>query len=202
MIRKYITGAINITTIPILATLLLLGIYKTSINPKEGIIIVTITTTIVSLILSNTYLSKKEIKYNIGQFIAISINIILIFSIYNLNKNYNYIENIFSNNYHYLNNNIYVLKSTKYKSSNQLSNKKIGILKSNSNNSIPIIENSIENIEIVEYSDKNTMIEALYNGEVQSILLNENETKNLKNNSNKIIKDTRTIYEIKIKSEV
>jgi hypothetical protein len=46
------------------------------------------------------------------------------------------------------------------------------------------------------------MIEALYNGEVQSILLNENETKILKNNSNKIIKDTRTIYEIKIKSEI
>ena len=62
MISKYITGAINITTIPILATLLLLGIYKTSINPKEGILVTTIATTIISLILSNTYLSKKEIK--------------------------------------------------------------------------------------------------------------------------------------------
>ena len=61
---------------------------------------------------------------------------------------------------------------------------------------------NIKDIELVEYTDKNTMIEALYNGEVQSILLNENETKILKNNSNKIIKDTRTIYEVKIKSEI
>lgn len=201
MINKYIKGAINITIIPILATILLLGIYKTSVDPRSNIILITIITLVVSILLAITYLSKNKNKYNIGQFIAIFINIILVFCIYTINKDYNYIQNIFSNDYNYYNNNVYVLKSTKYKSSNQLSSKKIGILKNNSDNSTPIITKSIKNIEIVEYDDKNTMIEALYNGEVQSILLNENETKILKNNSNKIIKDTRTIYEIKIKSE-
>lgn len=202
MITKYIKGAINITIIPILATILLLGIYKTSIDPKTGIMIITISTIIISIILAYTYLSKNKTKYNIGQFIAITLNIVLVFSIYNINKDYKYIENTFNNDYNYLNNNVYVLKSTKYKSSNQLSNKKMGILKNNSDNTTPIITKNIKDIELVEYQDKNTMIEALYNGEVQSILLNENETKILKNNSNKIIKDTRTIYEIKIKSEM
>ena len=139
MITKYIKGAINITIIPILATILLLGIYKTSTDPKTGIMIITISTIIISIILAYSYLSKSKIKYNIGQFIAITLNIILIFSIYNINKDYKYIENTFSNNYNYLKNNVYVLKSTKYKSSNQLSNKKIGILKNNSNNTTPII---------------------------------------------------------------
>ena len=41
MITKYIKGAINITIIPILATILLLGIYKTSIDPKTNIMIIT-----------------------------------------------------------------------------------------------------------------------------------------------------------------
>lgn len=202
MITKYIKGAINITIIPILTTILLLGIYKTSTDPKTGITIITISTIIISIILANTYLSKNKIKYNIGQFIAMTLNIVLVFSIYNINKDYKYIENTFNNDYNYLNNNVYVLKSTKYKSSNQLSNKKMGILKNNSDNTTPIITKNIKDIELVEYQDKNTMIEALYNGEVQSILLNENETKILKNNSNKIIKDTRTIYKIKIKSEM
>ena len=52
MITKYIKGAINITIIPILATILLLGIYKTSTDPKTGIMIITISTIIISIILA------------------------------------------------------------------------------------------------------------------------------------------------------
>ena len=55
MITKYIKGAINITIIPILATILLLGIYKTSIDPKTDIMIITISTIIISIILAYTY---------------------------------------------------------------------------------------------------------------------------------------------------
>ena len=178
MITKYIKGAINITIIPILATILLLGIYKTSTDPKTGIMIITISTIIISIILAYSYLSKSKTKYNIGQFIAITLNIILIFSIYNINKDYKYIENTFSNNYNYLKNNVYVLKSTKYKSSNQLSNKKIGILKNNSNNTTPIITKNIKDIEIVwvervEDKEESLRLEAEYFHKHKETVLND-----------------------------
>ena len=125
MITKYIKGAINITIIPILATILLLGIYKTSTDPKTGIMIITISTIIISIILAYSYLSKSKTKYNIGQFIAITLSILLIFSINNINKNYKYITNILNNDYSYIKNDIYVLKNTKYRNLSNIKSKKI-----------------------------------------------------------------------------
>ena len=44
MLKKYIKGAINITSIPILTAILILGIYNTTINPKKYITIILILT--------------------------------------------------------------------------------------------------------------------------------------------------------------
>ena len=46
------------------------------------------------------------------------------------------------------------------------------------------------------------MIKALKKGEIQAILIDENDMNILKSNKHQIIKETRSIHEIKIKSEI
>lgn len=202
MKTKYIKGAINILSIPLLAIILIIGISTTSTNAPKNIILISSITLITTAILIRSYLSKNKSTYNISQYIAIFINILLIFSIYNLNNEYSYLSNIITNEYYYQTNNILVLKNTKYNSNNQLNNKKIGVLSNNSHNTTPIINKKISNINIIEYKNQNEMFNDLYEGQIQSIILNENEVKILKNNYNSIVKDTKSIYEIKIKSEI
>lgn len=202
MKTNYIKGAINILLIPLLVLILLIGISYTSTNANKNILVISISTLIITFILIKSYLSKKQTSYNISQYIAIFINIILIFSIYNLNNEYSYLSNIITNEYQYQTNNILVLKNTKYNNNKQLNNKKIGVLSNNIQNTSHIINKNITNIDIIEYKNQNEMFNDLYEGQIQSIVLNENEVKILKNNYNKIIKDTKTIYEIKIKSEI
>ena len=201
MNSKYIQGAINITLIPLLSILLIIGLYTSLINYIYPIIIVSILSISLTIILSICYCSKKKLTYNISQYITASINIILLFNIIFINNNYSYLENINSNKYNYLNNEIYVLKNTKYHNNNQLTSKKIGVLKNNSKNTISLMSNIIK-ANYIEYETTNEMLEDLYNGKIQSIILNNNETKTLKLKSNKILKETRSIYEIKIKNEI
>ena len=77
----------------------------------------------------------------------------------------------------------------------------IGVLKNNSENTISLMSNIIK-ADYIEYETTNEMIDDLYNGKIQSIILSNNETETLKLKSNKILKETRSIYEIKIKNEI
>ena len=100
MKQKYISSTILISLIPILTFILLIGQNKTSIN--NNITIITLIIILISLSITlKLYLSKKETNYNISQFITITINILLIFSIYNINKQYDYLSNTINNNYIY-----------------------------------------------------------------------------------------------------
>ena len=201
MNNKYIQGALNITIIPLLTIILLIGIYNTIINYKTIIIIISIISLIVTLVLSKCYCTKKRITYNISQYIAASINIILLFNIIILNNNYSYLQNLNNNRYTYLNNEVYVLKNTKYRKNEQLTSKKIGVLKNNSKNTISLMSNIIK-AEYIEYETTTEMINDLYDGKIQSIILNNHEKETLKLKSNKLIKETRSIYEVKIKHEI
>lgn len=201
MNNKYIQGAINILCIPILTILLIIGIYNIIINYKLYIILLINITTIITILLCIFYCSKKRTLYNISQYIATSINLILLFNIILLNNNYSYISNLSNNKYIYLNNSMYVLKNTKYRKFDQLASKKIGILKQNSENTV-LLMNNILKADYIEYETTNEMISALYDGQIQSIILNTNEIETLKLKSNKLLKDARSIYEIKIKNEI
>lgn len=201
MKQKYISSTILISLIPILTFILLIGQNKTSIN--NNITIITLTIILISLsIILKLYLSKKETNYNISQFITITINILLIFSIYNINKQYDYLSNTINNKYIYTKNNLLVLKNTKYHSISSLNNKTIGILSSNYNNSKNLLNYKNKKLKYKTYNSKEKMINDLKNGEIQSILLNENDINILKNKSHKILKETRSIYETKIKSNI
>ena len=105
MKKKYIESSILIGLVPILALLLLYGIYNTNINYKILIPTISIIITILFITIIQLYLSKKTSKYNVSQFISLTLNILLLFNIYNINNQYDYIQNSVSNKYVYNTNN-------------------------------------------------------------------------------------------------
>ena len=202
MKKKYIESSILIGLVPIQTLLLLYGIYNTNINYKILIPTISIIITILFITIIQLYLSKKTSKYNVSQFISLTLNILLLFNIYNINNQYDYIQNSISNKYVYNTNNLIVLKNTKYRNIKHLNKKKIGILESNYINSKEILSQKLLKTNYISYKTKESMISALKNGEIQGILLNDNDFIILKSNKHTILKETRTIHEIKIKSEV
>lgn len=134
MKKTFIYGILNIIILFLLNVIFLIGLYLTNTNIKLTIII-TLTLLLINIVACKSYISKSKILYNTSQFIIFIINIILFYQIININNNYNYIENIFSNKYQYNNYSLYILKKTPvYLNISNLNDKNIGILENNKEN--------------------------------------------------------------------
>lgn len=198
MTKKYILGSLNIYLFIILNIIHIIGIYIVDIyTPIEKILIIGLFI-ILSIIFYLLYISKKNILYNGGIILTIIFNIITLYNIDILNNNYDYINNIVTNEYSYKTYNIYVQKkNTKYNSIETLENKKIGTLNSNSNNICLYITNKI-NIECIKYDSLDKIEEAIQNGEIQSFIIEERIYNKIEDTKD-IKKQTRSIYTTKIK---
>ena len=129
MVKKYILSSISIMLLIYLQLLLIFGISYIELLPKTKIILLSITSIILVIISLKLYFGKTAKIYNIGVILTILLNIVTINYISNLNKEYNYLENIITNDYKYVNYNIYVQKkNTTYSDISKLSGKKIGVL--------------------------------------------------------------------------
>ncbi len=198
MVKKFILNAILISICILSYIILFLGLITIKNLSLNLIILITILYTISLLFIIYCYFSKKNIIYNIGIIFTIIITVICLFESNNLNNTYSYIENLFYNNYKYDTYDIYVnKKNTKYSNINKLEGKKIGMLSKNSRN-IKAYLNNISNIEYVTYYSSEELINALNNYEVQSIIISEEDYKNISNQDN-CKKKLTSIYEVKIK---
>lgn len=198
MVKKFILNAILISICILSYIILFLGLITIKNLSLNLIILITILYTISLLFIIYCYFSKKNIIYNIGIIFTIIITVICLFESNNLNNTYSYIENLFYNNYKYDTYDIYVnKKNTKYSNINKLEGKKIGMLSKNSRN-IKAYLNNISNIEYVTYYSSEELINALNNYEVQSIIISEEDYKNISNQDN-CKKKLTSIYEGKIK---
>lgn len=198
MTKKYILGSLNIYLFIILTIIHIIGIFTIDIynqTTKIFIIILSITVCLISYI---CYINKKNIIYNSGILLTIILNITTLYNINILNNNYDYLNNIITNEYSYKTYNVYVQKkNTTYNEIEKLTNKKIGTLKSNSDNICLFITQTI-NIECIKYNNLTELEEAIQTGEIQSFILEERIYNNIDNNL-EIKKQTRSIYETKIK---
>lgn len=198
MVKKFILNAILISICILSYIILFLGLITIKNLSLNLIILITILYTISLLFIIYCYFSKKNIIYNIGIIFTIIITVICLFESNNLNNTYSYIENLFYNNYKYDTYDIYVnKKNTKYSNINKLEGKKIGMLSKNSRNIKAYLTN-ISNIEYVTYYSSEELINALNNYEVQSIIISEEDYKNISNQDN-CKKKLTSIYEVKIK---
>ena len=78
MTRKYFLSALNICLMVFLSIILVVGLLQVEIFSKKTTYLIIASLLIIVFILTRLYLSKNVHKYNVGAFIALIINIILV----------------------------------------------------------------------------------------------------------------------------
>lgn len=199
MTKKYILAALNISIIVLTTILYIIGILQIQLYKpvKTTLLIVGL----IGIILFSIYsYFHKNIKiYNIGIFITFLINMVLIYNIVDLNKKYSFLTNIVNPQYQYIKYDIYVQKkNVVYSDIKKLDGKKIGALEENQQN-ISEYLNTITNIECKSYETIEDLSYAIENGEIQSLILTEEQYNNIDEQETDIKNKIRTIYTIKIK---
>ena len=198
MTKKYILGALNICIFMALIVLTVIGTTSIGLISKTNNMLLISALAIVAIILLSLYFSKNHKKYNVGVFITLILNIVLVFNLVEMNKEYSFIENIVHKNYNYVTYNLYVKKSnTTYNNIYKLENKKIGLLNINQDNIESQINKKI-NVEYKIYENVESLQEGIQSGEIQAFIIDSSYDKNDLKISNKI----RIIYSSKIKTNV
>lgn len=201
MKKTFIYGILNIIILFLLNVIFLIGLYLTNTNIKLTIII-TLTLLLINIVACKSYISKSKILYNTSQFIIFIINIILFYQIININNNYNYIENIFSNKYQYNNYSLYILKKAPvYLNISNLNDKNIGILENNKENIQNIFKNEIKGTYKV-YNNSEELIRNIKGGYIQSLIINDEEYENLILKNPEISYIIKNVYTIKVKDKI
>lgn len=199
MIKKYILASLNIYVLIITSLIYIVGLITINLYPTKTNIIISIILAILTTITISCYLNKNIKIYNIGIITTFIFNAITLFNIYDLNIKYEYINNIATNEYKYIEYDVYVLKkNTKYDKINKLENKNIGMLNDNSKNVCELI-NKETNIKCNKYDSLEKIAEAIDQGEIQSFILSKEDIKKLNNSNLDIKKQIRSIHTTKIK---
>ena len=196
MNMKYILSSVSILLSIYLEIILLIGISFVGLLTLRSIIFLSSFIVILTIVILQMYFSKIARIYNFGVFITFFINIVTLYNVYTLNNEYRYLDNIINNKFKYVTYNVYVQKkNTSYNELEKLDGKKIGLLTNKDNISFHL--NKKASIECVKFKNVEELAFSLENGEVQSVILNENEYYLLEKYTN-LSDKTRIIYTNKI----
>lgn len=199
MTKKYILASISINLTIILSLLLIIGVIKVELLSKIKVIFTLLFLTLLVIFSIISYLSQNKNIYNIGIFVNLIINIILIYNVVNLNIKYDYILNFFNNEYKYVTYNVYVQKRTPiYNKIDKLENQKIGMLSQNQDNIKNYLDKVIS-IEYISYQNTEEIANAIDNGEIQCFILKDEDFQKIDNDKTNIKNRVRKIYVSKIK---
>lgn len=199
MTKKYVLASISINLTIILSIFLIIGVFKIELLSNIKIIFTLLFLILLVIFSIISYLSKNKNIYNIGIFVNLIINIILIYNTVNLNIKYDYILNLFNKEYKYITYNVYVQKRTPiYNNLNKLENQKIGMLSKNQDN-IKNYLDKIISIEYISYQNTDEIANAIDNGEIQCFILTDDDFLKIDNDKINIKNRVRKIYTNKIK---
>lgn len=199
MVRKYILAAMNICLFFLLMVLLFVGVIKVEIFDNGQMLFLILGFLVCFFGLLLAYFNKNKSIYNIGVFVSILLNVVLAFHIVELNNKFDYINDIFKNEYKYGSYYVYVQrKTTTYSDITKLEGRKVGIVNEESFK----IRDSLKNVVHLEcraYNNMNEIENAILNGEIQSFILSEEKASEVNENDNRIMKKVRIIYTDKYK---
>mgnify|MGYP001043138853 CR=1 FL=1 len=199
MTKKYVLASISINLTIILSIFLIIGVFKIELLSNIKIIFTLLFLILLVIFSIISYLCKNKNIYNIGIFVNLIINIILIYNTVNLNIKYDYILNLFNKEYKYITYNVYVQKRTPiYNNLNKLENQKIGMLSKNQDN-IKNYLDKIISIEYISYQNTDEIANAIDNGEIQCFILTDDDFLKIDNDKINIKNRVRKIYTNKIK---
>lgn len=198
MKKNYILSAFGICFLAILS-LFSLYLYNALHLYEDFLPFIAIILAVILVLCTISYFSRKVTIYNMGTFIMLLCNIILIYNIIAINNLNGYVTNMITRKYEYTTYNLYVKKKTPiYSNIYKLETKNIGILVHNKNNVSTYVSKIIDS-KIIMYEDIESLNKAIEENEIQGFLIPEKEYNSHDFTSKEQLK---TIYHGKIKEAI
>ena len=150
------------------------------------------------------FMLKKNIKKKIKTILsAVSIITIILYSVLSvyIKKTYNFIEQIVDDGYIIENYSVITLNNNKYNELKDLENKTIGYYKNETSGIGEALEKLNQETTILnkELKDHKTLIDNLYNEQVESIIIEESYRPIIEETTSDFNEKTKVIYKIEIK---
>ncbi len=185
--KKFFLASFDIILFIIISLILDISLYNIY-HFSTSLLIIIIFQIIIYFISLISYFSKYKLFYNLGVFVTFLMIIVSCYFIYDYNVKFHVISDLVFNNYDYKVYNLYVRKSTTYDEQSELINKKIGVLKDNSDNSCKRLNDYIS-VSCEVYDNTNAIIDGLSEGEIQGFFVD-----NLEESSNILMSDYRDLF--------
>ena len=150
--------------------------------------------------------SEKSIRSIISRILAVIVSIGLVILCIEMNRGTSFINSFSGINYETDALSVIVLKNSSYTKLEDLENKKIAMNEQedqkNLTDALSDIRNQLKNAEYKNYIDWSHLADALYNEDVDAILVNEAYRGMLQEKHPDLDVETRVIYQVEIKNEV
>lgn len=150
--------------------------------------------------------SEKSIRSIISRILAVIVSIGLVILCIEINRGTSFINSFSGINYETNALSVIVLKNSSYTKLEDLENKKIATNEQedqkNLTDALSDIRNQLKNAEYKNYIDWSHLADALYNEDVDAILVNEAYRGMLQEKHPDLDVETRVIYQVEIKNEV
>lgn len=150
--------------------------------------------------------SEKSIRSIISRILAVIVSIGLVILCIEINRGTSFINSFSGINYETNALSVIVLKNSSYTKLEDLENKKIAMNEQedqkNLTDALSDIRNQLKNAEYKNYIDWSHLADALYNEDVDAILVNEAYRGMLQEKHPDLDVETRVIYQVEIKNEV
>lgn len=138
-------------------------------------------------------------KFISGKIFSVLISIAMIFGIYYLNYNFDFISSLNSKQYESKTYYVVAIDNNLNKSIYNINNKKVGLLKENNINIERKLNTKLDNITYIEFESLEELYKSFYNQEFRAVILTNNQYKYLVNN-NVNNKKVKVLYEFKANS--
>lgn len=150
--------------------------------------------------------SEKSIRSIISRILAVIVSIGLVILCIEMNRGTSFINSFSGINYETNALSVIVLKNSCYTKLEDLENKKIAMNEQedqkNLTDALSDVRNQLKNAEYKNYIDWSHLADALYNEDVDAILVNEAYRGMLQEKHPDLDVETRVIYQVEIKNEV
>lgn len=175
--------------------LLLIGLIRVNVYSKGLIIYVS------SLLIFLSLVAISHNKHVSGKIFTILLCLGMGFTIYILQYNYDFINNLNTIKYEYKTYYVVTFDNSLNKSIYNVSGKKIGILKDNEINVERKLNTKIDKVTYVEFDDLNKMYEEFYNQKFRAVIVTENQYKYLVNKEATGAKSVKILYEFEVNAK-
>lgn len=197
-----IFGKLLFGIVTIFLLLFLIMIILTNIVPFKYLIILIIFVILIDVVFAYFLIKKDTLWFKVVMsFLAILICLFSSIGTVYLNNTYHFLRNIVSEEYESINYNVVVLKSSNYKSINDLKNKILGFLDENSSDVIKVLEEDMS-FEKKVIDNIGELKKDLFASEISSIVIDDSMLEILKEEDKTFDGQVKIIYTFSVKTKV